>query len=180
MKTLIDLYLVFLKIGVCSFGGITMIPVISEEMVNHGWMTLEEVADIIAFAEITPGPLGINAATFAGMRAAGVPGAIAANLGVMTLALTACMAAAAFLARLKGNRYLERFTFGIRPVCLGLMLATCLTLSANYQAAGGGVSLAAVGIGIAALFLLVKEDWSIPKVIGAAALLGLIFGGGSI
>ena len=54
MKTLLDLYLVFFKIGVCSFGGLSMIPVINEEMVRHGWMTLEEVADIIAFAEMTP------------------------------------------------------------------------------------------------------------------------------
>ena len=46
MKTLLDLYLVFFKIGVCSFGGLSMIPVINEEMVRHGWMTLEEVADI--------------------------------------------------------------------------------------------------------------------------------------
>lgn len=180
MKTLLELYLVFLKIGVCSFGGLTMIPVINQEMVAHGWMTLEEVADIIAFAEMTPGPLGVNAATFAGMRAAGIPGAVAATLGVTTLALTACMAAAAFLARLKGNRYLERFTFGIRPVCLGLMLATCLTLSANYQAAAGGVSPAAVGIGAVSFLLLVRGGWSIPKVICTAALLGLVFGGGSI
>lgn len=180
MRTLLELYLVFLKIGVCSFGGLTMIPVINEEMVRHGWMTLEEVTDIIAFAEMTPGPLGVNAATFAGMRAAGLLGAIAATLGVTTLALTACMAAAAFLARLRGNRYLERFTYGIRPVCLGLMLATCLTLSANYRTAAGAFSPAAAAIGLVALLLLVKLNWSIPKVIGAAALLGLILGGGCV
>ena len=177
MKTLLDLYLVFLKIGVCSFGGLSMIPVINEEMVAHGWMTLEEVADIIAFAEMTPGPLGINAATFAGMRSAGVWGALSANLGVMTLALTVCMAASACLARLKGNPYLERFTYGIRPVCIGIMLATALSLLANYQKAGGGISPAAVAIGLTALWLLLKKNWSVPKVIAAAAALGLVFGG---
>ena len=65
MSTILELYLVFLKIGFCSFGGLSMIPVINQEMVNHGWMTLEEVADIIAIAEMTPGPLGVNAANFA-------------------------------------------------------------------------------------------------------------------
>jgi len=177
MNTLIELYLVFLKIGVCSFGGLSMIPVINEEMVNHSWMTLEEVADIIALAEMTPGPLGINAATFAGMRAAGIPGAIAANLGVMTLALTLCLAAAAFLAHLRGNLYLERFTYGIRPVCVGIMLATCITMAPNYQTAGGAVSPGAALIGLAALLLLVKRGWSIPRVIAFSAALGLVLGG---
>lgn len=176
MKTLLDLYLVFLKIGVCSFGGLSMIPVINQEMVSHGWMTLEEVADIIAIAEMTPGPLGVNAATFAGMRAAGLAGAVAANLGVLTLAFTVCVAAAAFLARLKGNPYLERFTYGVRPVCVGIMLATCVTMAPNYQNAGG-ISLAAVAIGLAALGLLLRFKWSVPKVIGVAALLGLLLAG---
>lgn len=173
MSTILELYLVFLKIGFCSFGGLSMIPVINQEMVNHGWMTLEEVADIIAIAEMTPGPLGVNAATFAGMRAAGLLGAVAANLGVLTLAFTLCLAAAAFLARLKGNPYLEGFTYGIRPVCVGVMLATCITMAPNYQVAGA-VSPAAVAIGGVGLVLLVKFKWSVPKVIGAAAVLGLL------
>ena len=173
MSTILELYLVFLKIGFCSFGGLSMIPVINQEMVNHGWMTLEEVADIIAIAEMTPGPLGVNAATFAGMRAAGLLGAVAANFGVLTLAFTLCLAAAAFLARLKGNPYLEGFTYGIRPVCVGVMLATCITTAPNYQVAGA-VSPAAVAIGGVGLVLLVKFKWSVPKVIGAAAVLGLL------
>ena len=173
MSTRLELYLVFLKIGFCSFGGLSMIPVINQEMVNHGWMTLEEVADIIAIAEMTPGPLGVNAATFAGMRAAGLLGAVAANFGVLTLAFTLCLAAAAFLARLKGNPYLEGFTYGIRPVCVGVMLATCITMAPNYQVAGA-VSPAAVAIGGVGLVLLVKFKWSVPKVIGAAAVLGLL------
>ena len=173
MSTILELYLVFLKIGFCSFGGLSMIPVINQEMVNHGWMTLEEVADIIAIAEMTPGPLGVNAATFAGMRAAGLLGAVAANFGVLTLAFTLCLAAAAFLARLKGNPYLEGFTYGIRPVCVGVMLATCITMAPNYQVAGA-VSPAAVAIVGVGLVLLVKFKWSVPKVIGAAAVLGLL------
>lgn len=173
MSTILELYLVFLKIGFCSFGGLSMISVINQEMVNHGWMTLEEVADIIAIAEMTPGPLGVNAATFAGMRAAGLLGAVAANFGVLTLAFTLCLAAAAFLARLKGNPYLEGFTYGIRPVCVGVMLATCITMAPNYQVAGA-VSPAAVAIGGVGLVLLVKFKWSVPKVIGAAAVLGLL------
>lgn len=59
-----------------------MVPLISSEMLSHHWMTEAEVLDIVAIAEMTPGPLGINCATFAGMRSAGIPGALIANLGV--------------------------------------------------------------------------------------------------
>ena len=83
--------------------------------------TLSEVTDIIAIAEMTPGPLGVNAATFAGMRSAGVLGALAANLGAMTPSLTVCLLASVFLARVKGNPILDRLMFGIRPVCIGMM-----------------------------------------------------------
>ena len=88
------------------------------------------------------------------------------------LCLCLLLAAAAFLARLKGNPYLEGFTYGIRPVCVGVMLATCITMAPNYQVAGA-VSPAAVAIGGVGLVLLVKFKWSVPKVIGAAAVLGL-------
>lgn len=78
---LLQLLWSFTKIGFTSFGGLSMIPLISSEMQVHQWMTAEEVSDIVAIAEMTPGPLGLNCATFAGMRTAGLPGAIAANLG---------------------------------------------------------------------------------------------------
>lgn len=177
MNTILELFLVFFKIGACSFGGLSMIPVINEEMVGHGWMTLSEVSDIVAIAEMTPGPLGINAATFAGIQAGGLLGAAAATLGAVTCGLTLCLAGSIFLAKLKGNPYLERFTYGIRPVCIGIMLATAVSLRANYQGAGGAVSLPALAIGLAALWLLLKKNWSVPKVIAASAVLGLLFGG---
>ena len=63
---LLELFWVFMKIGFTSFGGLSMVPVINEQMLSHGWMTQEEVTNILAIAEMTPGPLGINCATFAG------------------------------------------------------------------------------------------------------------------
>ena len=64
----IELFVSFLLIGFTSFGGMSMIPLINAEMLSHGWMTATEVSDIVAIAEMTPGPLGINCATFAGTR----------------------------------------------------------------------------------------------------------------
>ena len=70
MMVLLELFISFLKIGFTSFGGLSMIPLITSEMTSHGWMTAAEVSDIVAIAEMTPGPLGLNCATFAGMRTA--------------------------------------------------------------------------------------------------------------
>ena len=61
------LFTAFMKIGFTSFGGMSMIPVIMQEMKVNQWMTAEDLTNLIAIAEMTPGPLGINCATFAGM-----------------------------------------------------------------------------------------------------------------
>ena len=80
----LDLFWTYLKIGFCSFGGLSMIPFINDEMIAHQWLTAKQVSDIVAIAEMTPGSLGINCATFVGMQIAGIPGAIIATLGVMS------------------------------------------------------------------------------------------------
>ena len=72
IKTLFQLFLAFAKIGFTSFGGTSMIPLIMEEMLSHNWMTADDVANIVAIAEMTPGSLGVNCATFAGTQTAGV------------------------------------------------------------------------------------------------------------
>ena len=106
MMTILQLFWSFCQIGFTSFGGLSMIPLISGEMVGHGWMTSTEVSDIVAIAEMTPGPLGLNCATFAGIRVAGLAGALAANLGMLSPTLTVCVAAAIFFERFKSNRVL--------------------------------------------------------------------------
>ena len=81
LMILLELFWSFCKIGFTSFGGLSMVPLINSEMLSHGWMTLSEVSDIVAIAEMTPGPLGLNCATFAGTRVAGLAGAVSASLG---------------------------------------------------------------------------------------------------
>ena len=117
----IELFVSFLLIGFTSFGGMSMIPLINAEMLSHGWMTATEVSDIVAIAEMTPGPLGLNCASFAGMQAAGIPGAIAANLGVLTPSVTLCAAAAVFFHKFRGSRVMQWILVGVRPICLGMV-----------------------------------------------------------
>lgn len=172
------LFLSFLKIGFCSFGGMTMIPVINDEVLHYGWMTSAEVMDIVAVAEMTPGSLGINCATFVGLRTAGLAGAVCASLGVMTPSLTLSMLAAHFIFRLKGNKILESAMRGVRPASMGMLAATAITLSITTFFSGetGAVAWNLVGIAAVCGVILIKGKLSIPKIIGIAAILGLIFG----
>ena len=79
----IQLFLSFVQIGLFSVGGgYAAIPLIQSQVVEtHGWLTMNEFTNLITIAEMTPGPIGVNSATFTGLQIAGIPGAIAATIG---------------------------------------------------------------------------------------------------
>ena len=156
---LLQLLWSFTKIGFTSFGGLSMIPLISSEMQVHQWMTAEEVSDIVAIA---------------GMRTAGLPGAIAANLGVLMPTLTVCALAALFFQRFRNSPVMRRVMVGVRPACVGMVAGVMVSLSGTNYMENSVLNLPSVGIGVLALVLLLKFKVSIPKVIGLCALLGLI------
>ena len=152
-----------------------MIPLISSEMISHNWMTAEEVSDIVAIAEMTPGPLGLNCATFAGIRTAGFLGALAASLGVLMPSFTLCLIAAIFFARFKKAKLIQNMMIGVRPACLAMVIGVCLTLSSTNYTESGGVSIPTIVIGVLDTILLLKFKISIPKIILLSAVLGLLF-----
>ena len=174
---LLDLYWSFLLIGFGSFGGLSMIPQITSEVLSHGWMTAEQVTDIVAIAEMTPGPLGLNCATFAGMQAAGVPGAIAANLGTMTPSLTLRVLAAVFFQHFKNSRIVRHLLTGVRPACLGMVLGVLVSLSLSTYIGEGSLRLPSIAIGIVDSVLLLKCKVSIPKVLLFSVGMGLVLFG---
>ena len=171
---LIELFWSFVKIGFTSFGGLSMIPLINAEMISHGWMTAGEVSDIIAIAEMTPGPLGPNCATFAGIKAAGIAGAVAANLGVLSPTLTHTAAAALFFDRVKQNRRMTQIMTGVRPACVGMIAGVTLSLGITNYATDNFVDLPLVAIGLLDLVLMLRWRVSVPKVIVLSAALGLL------
>lgn len=174
---LLELYWSFLLIGFSSFGGLSMIPQISHQVLSHGWMTASQVTDIVAIAEMTPGPLGLNCATFAGMQAAGVPGAIAANLGTLTPSLTLCLLAAIFFARFKDGKVMKHILLGVRPACLGMVIGLTISMCGTNYLSEGGIKYISVAIGLLDLVLLNRFKVSIPKVILFSAGLGLVIFG---
>lgn len=173
--TILQLFWSFCKIGFTSFGGLSMIPLISSEMLGHGWMTSTEVADIVAIAEMTPGPLGLNCATFAGIRVAGIPGALASNFGMLSPTFTVCAVAGMFFERFKKSDILKHIMTMVRPVCIGLIWAVIIGLCLENYAVSGLSQAGGILIGILGVYLLLRRKWSVPKVICIGAVLGVIF-----
>ena len=174
IKTLFQLFLAFAKIGFTSFGGTSMIPLIMEEMLSHNWMTADDVANIVAIAEMTPGSLGVNCATFAGTQTAGVLGGTAAVIGVLTPTLTLTLVAALFFQKFRESKVMGYIMRVVKPICVGMILCVLITLSRSAYFAGGSVSLAGLGIGLLCFWLLYQKKLSVPKTIGIAAVLGLV------
>ena len=168
LETLVQLFAAFAKIGFTSFGGTSMIPLIMDEMSSHGWMTDADLTNLIAIAEMTPGSLGVNAATFAGTKTAGMLGGIFAVLGVLSLA-------AAFFQKFRTSRVMSYIMKIVKPVCIGMVLGVLVGLCRQtYITEAGGISLPGIAIGILCFVLLQKFKLSVPKVIGIAAVLGLV------
>ncbi len=172
--TLIKLFWSFCKIGFTSFGGLSMIPLISHEVVSNGWMNLGEVSDIVAIAEMTPGPLGLNCATFAGIHAAGIPGAIVANLGVLMPTFTVAAVVALFFQKFQKSHRMEEVLTGVRPVCIGLLAGVIASFCQTNYVVNASVSPGAILIGVVDLVLLFKWKLSVPKVILLSAAMGLV------
>ena len=132
MPLLLDLFLTFLKIGAVSFGGgYAMIPVISDEVISHGWMTYAEVMNFVAVAECTPGPVAINMATFIGSTQAGFLGAVLATLGVVLPAFLIILIVSSIIKGLLKYAGVEGFLSGVRPVVVSLIIATGLLMLVN-------------------------------------------------
>ena len=169
-----ELFWAFMQVGFASFGGASMVPLINAQMVSHGWMTVLEVSDIVAIAEMTPGPLGMNCASFAGMRVAGVPGALSANLGVAMPTFTLCLLVAVFFERFKEAGWMQNALYGIRPACVGMLLAVMVSMLGTNYAVADAVSWQAIAIGAVAAAVLWRFKWSVPKAILLSAALGIL------
>ena len=111
--TYLQLFLSFLQIGALSFGGgYAAMPLIQEQIVTrHGWLSMGEFTDLVTIAEMTPGPIAINAATFVGTRVAGIPGAMAATVG--------CILPACILVTLIARLYLKYRDLAVLQGVLG-------------------------------------------------------------
>ena len=126
----IQLFLSFFKIGLFGFGGgYAIISLIQHEIEVHGWMTQSEFTDIIAVSQMTPGPIGINSATYVGYTASGtVLGSIIATFAIVLPSFLIMLTLVRFFFALQGNKYLEWAFLGLRPAVIGLIGAAAILL----------------------------------------------------
>ncbi|MCL1807309.1 MAG: chromate transporter [Oscillospiraceae bacterium] len=152
------LFLTFLKIGFFTVGGgLAMLPLMQQELVSGGLMTMAETVDMVAVSQMTPGPFAINASAFAGMRLYGVWGAAVATLGVtLPSAVIATLTAKFFIAFSKRQAVKDTMAT-VRPVVMGLILSAALSVANAALLQGGtdgGIDVPALGLAMVSLVLL--------------------------
>ncbi|MCL2130643.1 MAG: chromate transporter [Treponema sp.] len=131
MKMLIEVFLVFLKIGVSTFGGgYTMIPIVERELINKkGWINMDEVMEYYTIAQITPGIIMVNLSTFVGYKKKGILGGIIATLGVVLPGAIIIIAAALFISNLADRPIFFHIFAGIRIAVCALIADTVIKLA---------------------------------------------------
>lgn len=163
----LQLFFSFLQVGLFSVGGgYAAMPLIQSQVVEqHPWLTLHEFTDLITIAEMTPGPIAVNSATFVGIRIAGFPGAVIATLGCITPALILVSLLAYVYNKYKDISLLQNVLACLRPVVVALILGAGLSILALVLFDGQAASVSAVdwigaGSFLAAFVVLRKWKWN--------------------
>lgn len=129
MILLLQLYYEFFKTGLFAIGGgLATLPFLAKMGVSTGWFTQAQLANMIAVSESTPGPIGINMATYVGYTTAGVLGGITATFGLITPSIIIILIIATLLKNFKDNPYVKGAFYGLRPASTGLIAASGLTV----------------------------------------------------
>ena len=190
MPVLLDLFLTFLKIGAVSFGGgYGMIPLVTEETLNHGWLTLPEIMNIIAISESTPGPIAVNMATFIGASQGGIWGAMLTTIAVVLPAFVIILSVALMTKRLLKFAGVEAFLSTVRPVVVGLIVGTgvlmVVLVTVGVKAVGDtfkfdykALIILSIVAGVSIFYKFKKKKHISPLIlIAGSAFLGIIFYG---
>lgn len=169
------LFISFLKIGAFGFGGgYAMLPLIQEEIIHtRGWLLPQEFIDILAVAEMTPGPIAINSATFLGFKTAGTVGAVTATFAVVLPSFLVMSFFFYFVSKFKDAPFVEWIFEGIRPIVLGLIVAAAVTVGkGTFTSAPSGI----INMGLVDIWSKVGEGTfiNVPSVLIAASIFYLV------
>jgi len=183
------LFLLFAKIALLTFGGgYAMVPLFQNEIVTrHALMTAEDFANLVALAQVTPGPIGFNAATYVGMTCGGWTGSLAASLGVVAATFLVALAAAVLLRRAADAGWMKTMMRGIRPCVIGVIAAAVVffadtsvfTAPLSSALRGGPFGLCWQGAVIFAAVVFFRWRWKklspVWSLLVSAALGGALF-----
>lgn len=127
---LIKLFFAFLKIGAFSFGGgYGVLAFMQREIIEtNKWISMQDFTNIVAIAEMTPGPIAVNASTFVGFKMGGFLGSSLATLGVVLVPFTLSLIVSIYFNKFKHLEQVNWMLKGIRPAVLGLIAAACINI----------------------------------------------------
>jgi len=187
---LLTLFWEYFKVGLFAVGGgMATLPFLYKLADRFGWFTYEQITDMIAISESTPGPIGVNMATYAGFSMLGVPGGIVATLGLVLPSLIIICIIAGFLKAFRTNKYVNGAFYGLRPASAGLIASAglgvvmvCLVHVDAFRASGSFADLFdwRALLLAAALFVCTNYVKKLKKLhplvfIAFAALVGVVF-----
>ena len=190
MMILLRLFFEFCKVGLFSVGGgLATIPFLTDLGERTGWFTSGDLADMIAISESTPGPMGVNMATYVGFHTAGVPGGVAATLGLIFPSVVIILVIAGFLQKFRQSKAVDGVFYGLRAASVALITAALLqvakiALMFHEVAGDGGVIETQLfywpAIILAVVVFVLMKYTPLKKLhpicfIGLAALAGIVF-----
>ena len=180
---LLKLFFAFIQVGMFSVGGgYAAIPLIQEQIVTiHHLMTMEEFSDLITVAEMTPGPISINSATFVGMRIAGIPGVLLCSIGCIIPSFIICLTLAHFYYKYRTVSGVQVVLGSLRPAVVALIASAgaSILMLGLFQAELKDVVLGHLRyielvIFVVALFLLRKFKLNAITIILGSGVVGTI------
>ena len=126
------LFLEFFHIGLFSYGGgYATLPFLYHIVEKYGWYTTSQLSDMIAISSVTPGPLGVNVATFAGYVTAGILGAFIATVSILLPSIIIVIIISRLLEQFKNNKYVKSIIYSIKPAGCGLLAAVGVNMFFN-------------------------------------------------
>lgn len=177
----LQLFLSFLQVGMFSIGGgYAAMPLIRSLTVEqHGWLSMQEFTDLITIAEMTPGPIAVNSATFVGLRIASLPGAIIATAGCIAPSLVIVSLLAYIYRKYKTLSLLQEILACLRPVVVSLILGAGLSILLMVLFHGSPKTLANtdwIGVGsfLGAFFVLRRYKWNPILTMCLCGVVGLV------
>ena len=180
----LELFWSFVQVGLfCVGGGYASMPLIQAQVIDiHGWLSMSEFIDIFTISQMTPGPIGINAATFVGMKVAGFLGAIVATLGFVTPSFILGIILAKLFFKYGNIGVIKGILNGLRPAVVALICSAGMSFIflALFNTEKMPINVADIDyLGLFVLilaFIAVRKKVGIIKILAGSGVLGLILG----
>ena len=179
------LFLEFFRAGLFAVGGgLATLPFLYDISTRTGWFTHAQLADMVAVSESTPGPIGVNMATYVGFTTAGLPGAVIATIGLITPSVIVILLVAQILDRFSSNHYVQDAFYGLRPASIGLIAAALFLVvkialldRAAFAASGALIDLfrpKAIVLAVILYFAMKKIDLHPIVFLAVSAVVGIL------